>query len=190
MPSPENGVPERLFPVLLEVARTSIDHGLRHAAPLPVDAREFPEPLRERRATFVTLHRGGDLRGCVGALEARQPLVTDAAESAYKAAFSDSRFAPLMPVERDDLIIHISVLSPLEPLRADSEDDLCRQLRPAIDGLVLRVAECQGTFLPAVWESLSDPGEFVRQLKRKAGLRPDFWSAEIELFRYTVQSID
>lgn len=174
---------------LLEIARRSIEHGVATRDLLRLDVKDFPAPLRERRATFVTLHRDGELRGCMGALEASRPLVSDVAHNAHAAAFRDPRFAPASAAELIDLEIHVSILSPLEPLPVADESDLLRQLRPGIDGLVLRDSTHGGTFLPSVWESLTEPAEFVRQLKRKAGLPPDSWSGDWEVLRYTVDSI-
>ena len=131
----------------------------------------------------------GRLRGCVGSLQARLPLVADVAQSAFAAAFRDTRFAPLGPAEADDLDIHISILSPLEPLVVASEAELLETLRPGVDGLVLCEGALRGTFLPAVWERLPDPRQFVQELKRKAGLQGDYWSPTLELQRYTVESI-
>jgi len=173
---------------LLQVARGSIAHGLRRGKPLPVDPGEYPEVLQRLRASFVTLHLRGQLRGCIGVLEAIRPLVDDVAKNAYAAAFSDPRFEPLREAERQGLDIHISVLSPSEPMRFTSEQDLVRQVRPGVDGLILADGSRRGTFLPSVWESLPDRESFLRHLKLKAGLPPDYWSETIQVSRYTAES--
>ena len=110
MSSPEErlGTPQRR--VLLDVARRSIEHGLRQRCPLEIDAADFDPLLREPRATFVTLRHSGALRGCVGTLEVQRPLVNDVAESAFKAAFHDPRFPGLDQEELRELELHISVL--------------------------------------------------------------------------------
>jgi AmmeMemoRadiSam system protein A len=174
---------------LLEVARSSIAHGVRHGRPLPVDPQRHPPCLRERRATFVTLERGGELRGCTGSLEASWPLVEAVARCAFRTAFRDPRFPPVAAGELDELELHISILSPLEPLRVASEAELLDRLRPGVDGLVLREGAAVGTFLPQVWDSLPEPSRFVAELKRKAGLGADHWSERIELQRYQVEEI-
>jgi AmmeMemoRadiSam system protein A len=120
---------------------------------------------------------------------ASRPLVADVARSAFGAAFRDNRFPPLEASELEQLEIHISILSPLEPLSAPDEKALLEAIRPGIDGIVVRDGARQGTFLPAVWESLSEPAEFWRELKRKAGLPLDAWSSRWEIFRYTVESL-
>jgi len=175
--------------LLLDVARQSIEWGLRTDQPLAVDPGAYPPELAELRATFVTLRRADELRGCVGGLVASRPLVADVAHSAFKAAFRDSRFPPLETSELDQLEIHISILSSLEPLSVPDEKALLDAIRPGIDGLVVRDGARQGTFLPAVWESLPEPSAFWRELKRKAGLPLDAWSSRWEIFRYTVESL-
>ncbi|MEE8581522.1 MAG: AmmeMemoRadiSam system protein A [Myxococcota bacterium] len=175
--------------VLLDLGLRSIEHGLDHGHPIPLDASRYDPALQSPRATFVTLHREGALRGCVGTLEVRRPLVKDVVESAFKAAFRDPRFAPLGRPEFEGLELHISVLSPLEPLPVASEEELLAKLRPGIDGLLIREGGRDGTFLPSVWDSLPDASEFVRSLKEKAGLPRDYWSDRIETQRYTVESI-
>jgi AmmeMemoRadiSam system protein A len=174
---------------LLDVALRSIESGVRTGEPLSVDPDDFPLALREPRATFVTLRRAGALRGCVGALVASRPLVADVAHSAFAAAFRDARFPALDAAELDDLEIHISVLSALEPFPVRGEADLLDRVRPGVDGLVLRDGARQGTFLPAVWGSIPEPADFLRELKHKAGLPLDGWSESWEVLRYTVESM-
>lgn len=175
--------------ILLDIARRSIECGLRSGQPLVVDPDAYPAELVELRATFVTLHRAGELRGCLGGLVANRPLVVDVAHSAFGAAFRDSRFPRLAEHELEDLEIHVSILSPLEPLSVADEASLLAAIRPGVDGLVVRDGRRQGTFLPSVWESLREPRVFWRELKRKAGLPVDAWSSHWEIFRYTVESV-
>jgi uncharacterized protein len=173
---------------LLQLARESIRKGLCGES-LSVRAADFPEPLRAPRATFVTLQVDGQLRGCIGTLEARQPLAEDVASNACGAAFRDSRFPALTWPEFERLDIHVSILSPPEPLPFSSEEDLLAKLRPHVDGLILQDGFNRGTFLPSVWEQLPAPREFLRHLKLKAGLRPDYWSKNIRIQRYTTESV-
>ena len=173
---------------LLAVARDSIVHGLEAGSALRVTPERFPPALQARRAAFVTLHRRGDLRGCIGHLEAEQPLIADVADNAYSAAFRDPRFPPLQREELVDLEIHISVLSTPQPMAFSSEADLARQLHPRVDGLILQDGPARGTFLPSVWESVAEPGDFLRHLKLKAGLSPAHWSDNIQVWRYQTES--
>jgi AmmeMemoRadiSam system protein A len=171
------------------VARRSIEWGAASSGPLPVESRNYPDPLQEIRSTFVTLEIDGELRGCIGSLEASLPLVTDVVRSAYKAAYEDPRFPPVSAEERGRLEIHISVLEPSTPMSFASEEDLLSQLRPGVDGLILRDGRAQATFLPDVWGSLPEPRDFLLQLKKKAGLGPDHWAPTLEVSRYTTRSI-
>lgn len=171
-------------PFLLGLARESIEYGFEHGAPLPVRVDELPSVLVERAATFTTLRRGGDLRGCCGTLEATKPLASDVAYSAFQAAFRDSRFEPVRRDEFADIRLEVSMLSPMQPMEVSDEHDLLRQLEPGIDGLVLVEGLRRATFLPKVWEALPDPQQFLAQLKAKCGLPPDYWSARLEFLRY------
>lgn len=188
-PGPAPPLTESQRRILLDVARQSIRHGLEHDRPLPVNPADYDERLGTPGASFVTLHLGNELRGCIGSLEAHRPLITDVACNAYAAAFQDPRFPPLTAAELAGLKIHISVLNPPEPMECKSEEDLLQQLRPGIDGLILEERGIhRGTFLPSVWRSLPDPRQFLRQLKLKAGLAPDYWSDTLRVSRYTTES--
>lgn len=174
--------------LLREIVLKAIQYGLQHGTHLPVKTSLYPRSLQKPGASFVTLNRNGLLRGCIGSLEAHQPLVNDVAYNAFAAAFSDPRFPPLSKDELDGLEFHISVLTPAVAMKFDSEQDLLDQIRPGIDGLVLEDGLNRGTFLPAVWESLPDKTSFLRHLKQKAGLPPDYWSDTIRVSRYTTES--
>ncbi|MFP5506943.1 MAG: AmmeMemoRadiSam system protein A [Gammaproteobacteria bacterium] len=188
MPSTDATLDAAARALLREIADASIRHGLQSGNPLPVEARDYPESLRAPGASFVTLHRHGELRGCIGSLEAYRPLVTDVADNAFAAAFRDPRFAPLRTDELADLELHISVLSAPRALDFRDEADLLRQLRPGVDGLILTADGHRGTFLPSVWESLPRPEQFLAQLKRKAGLPADYWSPALRVQRYTTEA--
>lgn len=175
--------------LLLDLAKASIQHGLQTGGSLPVNLAEYPSELRENRATFVTLTINRQLRGCIGMLEAKRPLVQDIAENAYAAAFNDPRFPPLSPEEFNRLDIHLSILTPAEAMSFVSEQELIAQLQPGVDGLILQEGGRRGTFLPSVWSSLPRPEQFLRHLKQKAGLPADYWSDSIRCFRYTTESI-
>ncbi len=141
----------------------------------------------QKRATFVTLTIGGQLRGCIGMLEACRPLAEDVANNAYAAAFEDPRFPPLTKKEFEKLEIHISVLSPPEEMLFSSEEDLLRQIRPGIDGLILQEGFRRGTFLPSVWGELPEKELFWAHLKLKAGLSAAYWADTVRVFRYTTE---
>lgn len=170
---------------LLDLARDSIRAAV---AGVELAKRSYDDPvLGMRRGCFVTLMRGGRLRGCIGTLEGVRTLADDVGRFARRAAFNDPRFPPLSEDELEDLEIHVSVLGPLEKLDVRDEEELLALVRPGVDGLVLRDGGHAGTFLPAVWDKLPDPKLFVQQLKRKAGIPPDHWPERIEVHRFQVQ---
>jgi len=173
---------------LLELARRSIAHGSagRYPEPLPQDA--WPPALLERRATFATLTLEGELRGCCGTIEPQRALVEDVWQHAWASAYADPRFLPVSAAEVGSLEIAISVLTPLEPIAARSEAELIAALEPGVDGLVLHCDTARATFLPAVWESLPDPGEFVAHLKAKAGWSAASWPRAMQAFRYRTET--
>jgi AmmeMemoRadiSam system protein A len=168
--------------ILLAIARASIAAALgsRH------EAAEEAVWLQELGACFVTLTQRGQLRGCIGALEARRTLLADVKANALAAAFSDPRFSPLAAAELEQTEIEISLLSPMQAMRFDSEAHVLDQLQPGIDGVVLEFERHRSTFLPQVWEQLPTTTEFMAHLKHKAGLPPDFWAEGMRLQRYTV----
>ena len=176
--------------ILLDWAKASIEYGLEAGKPISPDLSLFPEKFSELRATFVTLEKHKRLRGCIGTLEAIRPLLEDVTQNAFAAAFNDPRFPPLQRNELDNLAIHISILSPAEPMTFSSEQDLIAQLRPGIDGLILEDRGRRGTFLPSVWESLPNPEDFLAHLKLKAGLPESYWSNTLKIYRYTTEMID
>ena len=175
---------QRRGAILLEIARVSLVETLRGTP--PEDRSSGDEPwLREPGASFVTLCRGEELRGCVGTIEAFRPLGEDVRRNAVAAALRDTRFPPVSAEELDEIELEVTLLSPPEPMRFASEADALAQLRPGEDGLLLRWGSHRSTFLPQVWESLPQPETFLASLKRKAGLTPDFWHPGLELYRYS-----
>ena len=168
---------------LLTIARNAISKPF-HLEPRSV----VPHPkLAQLAATFVTLTKSGQLRGCIGSLEAYRPLASDVADNAFAAAFRDSRFTPVKQDELAQIRVEVSLLEPPEGLEFLDETDAIARLCPGIDGLILTHGSRRATFLPQVWESLPDPHRFMEQLKLKAGLTTDFWDDKITLARYRVQ---
>ena len=167
---------------LLKLARNEIASKLGHPAAKPSKAPWLQEP----GASFVTLTRQGELRGCIGTLEAHRPLGVDVRENALAAAFRDPRFMPLTRGEFDEIRVEVSLLSPTEPIEVKDEAAALAVLRPHVDGVVFEYGHYRSTFLPQVWEQLPEPAEFLAHLKRKAGLSMDFWAEQVRLSRYTV----
>ncbi len=168
---------------LLTLARNAI------AETLGVRPQAFVEApwLDSPGACFVTLTQNAELRGCIGSLAAERPLRADVQANARAAAFRDPRFSPLTLEDYRDVRVEVSLLSPAEPLRFDSEQHALEQLRPGIDGIVLEYGRRRSTFLPQVWEQLTEPHTFMAYLKQKAGLSADFWHSDLKLSRYSVE---
>ncbi|MFW6061129.1 MAG: AmmeMemoRadiSam system protein A [Phycisphaeraceae bacterium] len=174
---------------LLEVARASVRHGVHHGEPLEVDPATHPPRLRAPLAVFVTLLHTGSLRGCVGSLEPMATVVEETARHAYAAAFEDPRFAPLSAGELPGLDVELSVLDAPQPMPFADEADLLAQLRPGVDGLIVTCGDRRGTFLPAVWDHLPEPADFLAGLKAKAGLPADPLPREAAVHRYTATKL-
>jgi MEMO1 family protein len=169
--------------VLLAHARHAIESLFRASGAALPDAPFLDEP----GATFVTLRLDGELRGCIGTLAAEHPLRHDVVRNARSAALRDPRFEPLSEEELTGLSIEVSLLSTPEPLSFTDEADLTRQVEARRHGLVLEYGRHRSTFLPQVWEQLPDARDFLRHLKAKAGLSPDFWSPDLRVSRYAVE---
>ncbi len=174
---------------LLDLGLKSIRHGIKTGQVIQINTTHLDPALKVHRASFVTLLKNGDLRGCIGSLRATRPLVIDIVRNAYAAAFSDPRFVKVSATEFHALDMHISILSEPEPLNFSSESELVNQLRPGIDGLIMEDQNLRGTFLPSVWESFPEPQMFLNQLKRKAGLPENHWSESIKVSRYFTEII-
>jgi AmmeMemoRadiSam system protein A len=167
---------------LLKVARDAI---ARHLGE-PGVSHDIKHWMHEPGACFVTLTQQGELRGCIGSLEAHRSLVQDVRANAIAAAMHDPRFVPLSVHELAHTRIEVSLLSATEPIMFNSEQHALSLIRPGVDGIVLEYGQARGTFLPQVWESLPHPGDFLSHLKRKSGLPANFWHEDIRLSRYTV----
>jgi AmmeMemoRadiSam system protein A len=168
--------------LLLTIARAAISNALD----VPRTADETAPWLAEHGACFVTLTQHGQLRGCIGTLQAHRSLLEDVKSNAVSAALHDPRFMPLRAAELDSTRIEVSLLSPPQALAFRDETDALAQLRPHVDGVVFEYRHYRSTFLPQVWEQLPQPQQFMAHLKQKAGLPSDFWSPDIQLSRYTV----
>lgn len=172
-------MPNELTPeerqILLKIARQALEASVRRRSLPPLELASMPARLQELGATFVTLTIAGQLRGCIGALEAQLPLVEDVREHAIAAALHDFRFNPVQPEELSHIEIEISRLTVPTPLQYVDPQDLITHLRPGVDGVVLRDGPCKSTFLPQVWEKLPDPEDFLSHLCQKMGASADLW---------------
>ena len=168
--------------ILLPIARAEISRALN----VPRVADETAPWLTEHGACFVTLTQFGELRGCIGSLQAHRPLLADVKSNAVSAALRDPRFTPLTVDELDITTVEVSLLSESQEMQVRGEADALAQMRPNIDGIIFEYGRYRSTFLPQVWESLAHPRDFLAMLRRKAGLPDDFWAEGVKLSRYTV----
>ena len=176
---------------LLKIARESIVKAVKGEAKINLDLSTLPVLLQENGASFVTITKAGNLRGCIGTLEAYQALALDVQEHAVAAALEDYRFPSLTTRELDEISIEISRLTQPEVFEYQSTDELLQGLRPGIDGVILKKGFHQSTFLPQVWEQLPGKEEFLTHLSLKAGLDGDAWRrGDLEVSVYQVQAFE
>jgi len=173
---------------LLSIARQAIWAAVNHQSLPEIVLNEYSPTLSAQGASFVTLTINGQLRGCIGTLEAYQPLMLDVQEHAVAAATQDYRFLPVSPQEVPLIQIEISRLSAPQLLTYENEIDLIDKLHPGVDGVVIRDRSQRATFLPQVWEKLPDPQEFLTHLCQKMGVAGDQWrKKKLEVFTYQVE---
>lgn len=160
-----------------------------------------PLELKEKRGTFVTLHKHGQLRGCIGHIEPVQEIYKDVIENALAAAFEDTRFLSLTADELPEIEIEISVLTEPRELKYSSTNDLLAKLTPLRDGVIIRKGNRGATYLPQVWETFVGPPsppaggfgvakkeEFLSSLCQKGGLPPEEWrKGELQVFVYQAE---
>ena len=174
--------------LLLRLARKSLEQAVQNEKLPHVDLKSCPGELVESGASFVTLTIHGQLRGCIGALEAYQPLILDVIEHAAAAGVNDYRFEPVKPHELAEIKIEISRLTPAIKLEYTDSEDLISKLRPGIDGVILIDGRKRATFLPQVWDQLQDAREFLGHLCYKMGVQPGLWrKKKLDVFVYQVE---
>ena len=164
---------------LLQFARESAQSAVTGAVfkPAPKD-----EVFSLVCGVFVTLHVSGKLRGCIGVVEASEPLRESIAHCAASAALHDPRFPPIRPEELNRLEIEISLLSPPAPIRPD-------QIVLGRHGLIVASERRRGLLLPQVaMEHRLDRETFLAETCKKAGLPRDAWKSEtVEIFGFTCE---
>ena len=180
---------ERKF--LLGLARTTLA-SVTLAGSLPeVPTDDVPPRLREKKACFITLTKGGELRGCIGHMIAIEPLYQAVIENTRNAALRDPRFPAVGPEELDKVRIEISVLTDPQPLPFSTPEDLLSKLRPHEDGVLLRIGPRTGTFLPQVWALTPDKVKFLNHLSRKIGCEASAWrGADVSVSIYHVECFE
>ncbi len=179
--------------LLLKLARQSIQNQLagRQDKDGSLES-DLPENLKTKnRGTFVSLHKKGDLRGCIGNIKPVKTMAQGVLENARHAAFNDSRFQALSQQELDETIIEVSILTVPQEIEYSDYNDLISKLRPGVDGVMIKKSYQSATFLPQVWEQLAEPEQFLSHLCMKAGLSPEEWkSGNLCVSVYQVQSFE
>lgn len=170
---PQLNADERLL--LLGLARETLQCTVKGIAVPAFEPCKLPPRLNASQGCFVTLTQQGQSRGCIGNVEPRWPLWRAVVENTRVAATQDARFPPVGPEELDTVEIEISVLTPPELVRFASPQELLDQLEPGRDGVLLSLGGRRATYLPQVWEKLSDKTRFLSLLALKAGAGPDDW---------------
>ncbi len=153
---------------LLQIARISIESAVRKKGEAITENQS--SRLKEKCGAFVTLHKSGELRGCIGYIESDIPLTETVCDAAKKAALEDYRFTPVTPDELMDIEIEISILSPLKLIRNIDEIEVGKH------GLIIDYQHNRGLLLPQVATEYGwDKETFLNQTARKAGLQSDQW---------------
>ncbi len=160
---------------LLELARATLKEVVTNGRFPAVNTNAYPASFFEPKGCFVTLTKGGELRGCIGHIVAIEPLYRAVMDNARSAALQDPRFPPVRSGELAELEVEVSVLTEPKPLAFGSSEDLLAKLRPHVDGVILTIDGRRATFLPQVWEQIPDKADFLSQLARKAGCEPSAW---------------
>jgi uncharacterized protein len=173
---------------LLKIAREAINSAVKNQPLKKIDLKTLSNILQDNGASFVTLTVKGKLRGCIGALEAYQPLALDVQEHAVAAALNDFRFNPVSAEEIPVLNIEISWLNKPKPLEYTDSTDLLGKLREGIDGVLIKDGPRRATFLPQVWEQIANGEEFLSHLCMKMGAQPELWRQKhLQVFTYQVE---
>ena len=170
---------------IIDTVKKSILYALKGEEYIP---RDIPSVLTQYGATFVTLKRQGQLRGCIGSIYPTKPLILDLIDNAKNAAFNDSRFFPLSEEEFADIEISVSILSAIEKISFKDERDLLSKIYP--HGIIISAQDRRAVYLPVVWEQLPERDVFVNSLKEKAGLPPNYFSKYLEAYKFDTITIE
>jgi len=173
----EKKLTEQEQKILLEIARSAIQSTIKGSQEVleKFDLKFIPPRLQKDGATFVTITKDGELRGCIGTLKAYQPLFIDVREHAIAAATQDYRFSPIGKEELSQIKIEVSYLSEPEDLEYKDSQELLEKVRPNIDGVTFIDGPRRATFLPQVWEKLPDKEAFFDHLCLKMGVSINKW---------------
>ncbi|MCR5260841.1 MAG: AmmeMemoRadiSam system protein B [Candidatus Gastranaerophilales bacterium] len=179
-------ISENYAELIKNLAAVSIKSQLDNVS---LTVENYPRALETKMASFVTLEIGGNLRGCIGSLVGVEPVIVDICKNARNAAFKDPRFIPLEKKEFEKLNIKVSLLSAPVPYKFSSEEELLEAMVPNVDGVIIKDIGRQAVYLPEVWYQIPDKKEFLKSLKMKAGMQPDWFSDTFEAYRFTTRIV-
>ncbi|OPZ77858.1 MAG: hypothetical protein BWY78_00840 [Alphaproteobacteria bacterium ADurb.Bin438] len=177
---------------IVQIAIDSIAMGLIDEGPLKIDLDDVPEELRAKGSCFVTIYKGGNLRGCVGTIFPNKSLAEDISANAHNAAFNDKRFDEIDVDELldGDVVVSVSVLSPLVKVDCANNDELLTKITMGEDGVVMIDGKIVSVFLPQVWDTIPDKRIFINELKTKAGVDKNYWSDTVNFYKFKVDTVE
>jgi|WetSurMetagenome_2_1015567.scaffolds.fasta_scaffold103983_2 uncharacterized protein len=176
---------------MLSLAREAIRSHLETGKTPRMEAKKIATYLKKQGCVFVTITMNGQLRGCIGHLTSIMPLYKDIVENAVSAAFHDPRFMALQPDELERIKIEISVLGTPEKISYSDSADLLSKIVPLRDGVTISKGFHKATYLPQVWEELTDKEAFMCSLCIKAGLNPYTWKdGKLDIETYRVEEFE
>ncbi len=144
----------------------------------------YPSVFDEFGASFVTLNKNGNLRGCIGSIIAQRPLIEDLISNSISAAFFDPRFKPVRQEELNELEIAVSLLTKPVKIEFDNEDELLDKTEKDKDGIIIQDLNKRAVYLPSVWEQIPDKRDFLNSLKVKAGLPYNHFSKTFAAYKF------
>lgn len=182
-------IAQQLKEKMLDLSRKVLENEIRHT---DHDLSDYNiPPFEEKRGLFVSLHKKGKLRGCIGRLEAEKSIYQNVIDLSKAAAFEDHRFQNLTARELDQVKIEISLLSKPEEVGGKTTIEKIEKIRPNKDGVILSDGRRNATFLPQVWETVPLKEDFISELCRKAGLPGDYWQENpLNLSTYQVEHFE
>ena len=169
---------------IIDIVSKALDEAVLHNQIFSPQRDDYDDVMFNKGASFITLEKNNKLRGCIGSIFPNVAIADDLAKNTFAAAMNDSRFSPITKDELKKITFKVSLLTGFEEIKYSSYDDLLKQIKPKIDGVLLKDGKRQGVFLPSVWKDLPNKKEFLTELKIKAGLSPTYWSDNIEFFRF------
>jgi AmmeMemoRadiSam system protein A len=179
--------------IVIALAKAAISAALNQPEDFDLEnaLKTYPV-LKEKGAAFVTLNTksNGQLRGCIGSLQAHRPLYEDIIHNAQAAALGDPRFLPLRAEELDQIKLEVSILSEPQIMPYNDIEDLKNKIVPFQDGVILKLDGRQATYLPQVWEQLAHFDDFFSSLCLKANLGANCLSEHPEISTYRVKKYE